>query len=319
MIDKLDLRIPKNAISDRTITPVFSWDPTRGRNPSVQRALHYEARADLRSLGIDAFLHFRCKHGDHHSKLEILDAGTKHYGEMISIIERLTTADPSELGIMRIDLAADIPNVTVPWFKSHVRFKYKRSEKEHGKNIYGLISRGEIETITAGSGSNMFRIYNKIAEYQSQLRNMRRTANQDADVLELEKEFGVKEKNILTRIERQCRGKGIPPEILTFSSLGSLPQLNPFSRVEIVRSKELELPRPEQCNGMEYYTGLGLHLESQRIGMQGLRKQLNKLSNGNAARTLTSYERFFPGGSLAITMEDILNAFRESTREQLAS
>jgi hypothetical protein len=319
VIDKLDLRIPTEAVTGGILTNAFSHDPAKREKSCVQYAHHYFARFDLRQRGIDALLHFKCKHGDHHSKLEILDVGKKGYSEILEIIREFTQADPEELGIMRIDLAADVPNVTVPWFKSHLRFKYKRSEREFGQNPYGQVSHGEIETIIAGSRPNVFRIYNKVAENLVQLRRMQRTVSKEADLLDFENEFGMKKTDVLTRLERQCGGKGVPAEVPTLDSLRNLLDFNPFSRVELVKNSTQELPRPEQCKGMEYYTGLGLHLEAQRIGMQGLRKQLNKQSNGNAARTLTSYGQFFPEGKAPITMERILKIFHESTRKQLAA
>ena len=319
MIDKLDLRIPTDALFRDLLIRVFSIDPTRRDKRCFQRAVHYEARADLRPLGIDAILHFKCKHGDHDSKLEILDVGKKGYSELVEITQAVTSAEPDEFGIMRIDFTADVPNVTVPWFKSHLRFKYKRTEREFGQNLYGLISHGEIETIIAGTRPNVYRVYNKVAENQVQFRRMLRKASPDADALEFEKEFGMKETDVLTRIERQCGGKGIPAEIQTFGSLKLVPDFNPFDRIELVKCSALELPRPDECNGMEYYTGLGLYMEAERIGMQGLRKQLNKQTSGNAARTMASYGRFFPQGRAPITMDGILRIFHESNREQLAA
>ena len=319
MIDKLDLRIPKEAVSSKTLERAFSYDPAKKEKSCVQHALHYLARADLRQLGVDALLHFGCKHGDHHCKLEILDVGKKSYNDILEIIREISPAAPEEFGIMRIDLAADVPNVTVPWFKSHLRIKFKRSEREYGQNPYGQVSRGEIETIIAGSRPNVIRVYNKVAENQVQFRRMQRKVSPEADPLDFEAEFGMKATDVLTRLERQCGGKGIPSEISTFGSLRCLVDLNPFNRIELVKNSTQELPRPEQCTGIEYYTGLGLHLEAQRIGMQGLRKQLNKQTNGNAARTLTSYGQFFPEGKAPVTMERILKIFHESTRKQLAA
>jgi hypothetical protein len=262
----------------------------------------------------------QCKHGDNHSKLEVLDVGKKPYSEIVDLIETVTEASPEELGIMRVDLTADVRGVTVPWLKSHIRFKFKRTENEHGQLHYGLIGHGEVETILAGSRPNVFRIYNKTKECLFQFRRMQRKTSIDAEPLEFEKEFGLKETDIVTRVERQCGGSRIPSELMTFGCLPDLPNFNPFSSLEITSSGTLTLPSPDECEGLEYYTGLGLHNEAQQLGMQAFRKKLNKQTRGNAARTLERYGRFFPDGAdTPITVEQLIETFRQSTIDQLAA
>lgn len=318
MIDKLDLRIPNNAHFRRDILTVFSWDPTRLKRSPLKRAFHYQARVDFRSLGMDAFLHFKCQHGDHHSKLEILDVGKKGYIEIAEIIDRLAPLDAGSLGIMRMDLTADVSDVPVCWFKDHARFKFKRTDQEYGKIQYRLIGRGEIETVQAGNRPNLYRIYNKTRECQFQFSRMQKGSNRDADPIDFEQAFGLKETDVITRVERQCGGRGIPSEISTFADLHKLAEFDPFTALEITSSQTAVLPSPEDFPGLNYYTGLGLHCESQRIGMHGLRKQLNKQTRWNAARTLRDYSAFFPS-AVSISTPDIVRAYRESTAAQLAA
>ena len=118
---------------------------------------------------------------------------------------------------MRIDLTADVPEIPVEWARQSIRFKFKRTEREHGEIKYGLIGRGKVETITAGSRPNVFRIYNKVAESKMQFRKMQRKQSHDSDPLDFEKEFGFRETDTVTRFERQCGGKGIPPQLGTFA------------------------------------------------------------------------------------------------------
>lgn|ERR1035438_350615 len=320
MIDKLDLRIPKNAVWRPRIERLFSFDPFTPAPARVQPAQHYEGRTDLRAVGIDAILHFRCKHGEKNSKLEILDAGIKPYSELVSVIEHVIRGSLADLGIMRIDLTADVPGVTVPWLKPRMRFKFKRTEREYGQLQYGLVGHGDVETIIAGSRPNVLRVYNKTKECLYRFRRMQRKANPDADPLDFEKEFGLKETDILTRIERQIGGSRIPHEAETFGCLQNLADFNPFTSLEIISSGQHSLPSPHDCEGLEYYTGLGLNAEARRMGMQGFRKQLNKQTKGNAARTLERYSRFFPDGPTSpILIEQIVESYRQSTIEQLAA
>ena len=150
---------------------------------------------------------------------------------------------------------------------------------------------------------------------------MTRQENREADPLEFEKEFGIKATDILTRVERQCGGDRIPPELATFGHLMRAPDFNPFDRrLEIIRSGRKSLPKPEECEGLEYFTGMGMHTEAKRIGMQEFRKLLNKQTTGNAARTMQRYERFFPDGfATPITVQEIYEAYRASALKQLAA
>jgi hypothetical protein len=149
---------------------------------------------------------------------------------------------------------------------------------------------------------------------------MQRKMIPSTEHLSFEKEFGLKETDILTRIERQCGGSRIPSEIATFRCLQNLPNFNPFTSLEIISSERHSLPSPQECEGLEYYTGLGLHAESRRMGMQNFRKQLNSQSKGNAARTLGRYHRFFPDGDqVCISIEQIFETYRQSTIDQLAA
>jgi hypothetical protein len=318
MIDKLDLRIPKDAFLRPAVERIFCYDPLVPYPKRVQPALRYEGRADLRPVGIDAILHVKFKQGDRHSKLEILDVGEKTLSEIVALIEGVADVRLDSLGIMRIDLTADVPGVTVPWLKDHVRFKFKQTERDHGQLQYGLVGRGEVETIIAGTRPNVIRIYNKTKECIFQFRRMQRKEGPDAEPLEFEKEFGLKETDILTRLERQCGGSRIPPEVATFGRLQDLPNFNPFTSLEIINSGQPSLPSPQECEGLDYYTGLGLHAEAQREGMHNFRKQLNKQSKGNAARTIERYRRFFPDESqFPISTEQIVEEFRRSTVKQL--
>lgn len=118
---------------------------------------------------------------------------------------------------------------------------------------------------------------------------MQRRQNPDAEPLEFEKKFGFKEIDTLTRVELQYGGDRIPAEFETFGSLHRAPDYNPYQNIG--RS---ELPIPEECEGLEYFIGIGLHNKSNELGMQEFRKLLNRQTKGNAARTMQSYQAFFP-------------------------
>jgi hypothetical protein len=320
LIDKLDLRIPAGSVLTPAVREFTRPAPYDSYSSRVRPAFHYTGRADLRPIGIDAILHMSCRHGDKHNKLEILDVGKKPYSEIVQLIESVTSVDPNSFGVMRIDLTADIPDVGVPWFKSHARFRFKRTDREHGVLKYAMIGHGQVETITTGCRPNVIRIYNKTAEYRMQFRRMLQKASNDADRIEFEKKFGVKETYVLTRIERQCGGNRIPPEIGSFGTLVLAPDLNPFESVEIIDSEGASLPSPEGYEGLQYFTGIGLYTVAGERGMQEFRKLLNRKTGGNAARTMERYGAFFASGSdKRITAQEIYELYRFSTLEQLSA
>jgi hypothetical protein len=318
--DKLDLEILRSSFFTLEISQVTRGIPYGALAQRIRPAAHYVGKADLRPLGIDALLHVNCKHGKKNHKLELFDVGKKTYSEIVGLIASVTDADPDAMRIMRIDLTADVKDVPVEWFKQHARFKFKRTEREYGEIKYGLIGRGEVETIMAGSRPNVFRIYNKVAESKVQFRRMQRKQNTDAEPLEFENEFGFKEADTLTRVERQCGGDRIPPELHTFGSLHRAPDYNPFQSLEIVTSGLPTLPTPADCEGIEYFTGVGLHEVSKKLGMQEFRKLLNRQSNGNAARTLQRYSAFFPNEQKnSISTAELFEVYRSSVIKQLSA
>ncbi len=137
---------------------------------------------------------------------------------------------------------------------------------------------------------------------------------------DFEKEFGFKETDTVTRIERQCGGDRIPVELETFGTLRRAPDYNPFQNLEIVSSGLASLPTPEQCEGLDYFTGMGMHQESKRRGMQEFRKLLNHQTNGNAARTMQRDGAFFSDGEEnSISVSEIFETFRKSVIEQLSA
>lgn len=320
MIDKLDIRIPRDASFRKSVSEYTRGLPYETYTARVRPAVHYVGKADLRTIGIDALLHVQCKHGDHDHKLEIFDVGKKTFSEIAALVDSVTDANPEAMGIMRIDLTADVDGIPVPWFKEHARFKFKRTEREYGEVKYEMIGRGEVETIMAGSRPNVYRIYNKVAESRVQFRRMQKKRNLDAEPLEFEKEFGFKDTDILTRVERQCGGDRIPAELESLGSLHRAPDYNPFQNIEIISAGLPTLPTPEQCNGIDYFTGMGMYHEAKRVGMQEFRKLLNRQTNGNGARTMQRYRPFFVNeGRNSISATELFEIYRKSVKEQLSA
>lgn len=319
MIDKLDLRLPVSAGLTRLVSDYTRPSPFAEYSTRVRPAHYYAGRADLRHVGIDALLHLQCKstHGHDH-KLEILDVGKKSHRDILSLIEKVTPANPQTFGIMRIDLTADVREIPVSWAREHVRFKFKRSQREYGEIKFCVIGKSKVETITAGNRPNVFRIYDKVAESKVQFRQLLKKQSKDSEPLVFEHEFGFREEDTVTRFERQCGGALIPPDLATFGRLQRAVSFNPFNNLEIVGASNLAPLIPEQCDGIEYYAALGMQQEQRRLGMQGFRKQLNQQTKGNGARTMQRYGRFLANeGGLSLSAADLFETYKNSTQRQL--
>ncbi len=136
MIDKIELRIANGTGFTAPVQQTIREINYQGGTGHVHRSRHYAGIADLRALGIDAFLHAYCKHGNHDHKLELLGTGKKHYSELISEIEAVCDTDPFKLLLTRVDLCADVLGTPVVWFLPRVRIKYKRFANERGELEY---------------------------------------------------------------------------------------------------------------------------------------------------------------------------------------
>ena len=236
MIDKIECRLDSRVHFRRAIRSAIREVDFPANRRRAKASQHYAGVLDLRLLGTDGLLHYRRKRdgatGDH--KLELLDSGKRSYSELVSQIENVVDTDIDLLEIMRIDLCADIRDVPVQWFYSRLRFKHKRLSREIGTLKHQSIGKSGIETISAGLRPNMFRVYDKVEECLTQLRKMQRRASKESDPLTLENEFGIRESDTITRIERQHGGRMIPPSIAKFGDLHRLPEYNPFQPVQIV-------------------------------------------------------------------------------------
>lgn len=321
MIDKADLRGSRTLSFRPEVQKIIREIDYAKNSLRVRPTPYYCGVVDLRpDLGIDAILHAFCKHGpnkDH--KLEIIDTGKKSFSEMAAVAESVFECDPMRLELMRLDLCADVPGTEVRWFLPRTRIKYKRFGREIGAMKYGKMRHGRIETIMAGKSPNVFRIYDKVAESRMQFKRLVRKASPDAERPDFEKEFGFKESAILTRVERQHGSRGIPANVSTFGELANAPEYNPFESLEIATGAQ-KLPAIEECSGvMEYFSGLGMNVVLNEMGMQQFRAFLNKHSGGNAARIVERYRQFLAPPESELNALQLFEIYRKSVIKQLAA
>jgi hypothetical protein len=319
VIDKLDLRIPGHNFFTPDVARFIREIDYTGGNPRTKRSPFYAGIADLRPVGIDAFLHVHYRFREpHDNKLEILDVWKKPYSELVQLIQAVTPVDADELGIMRLDLCADVPNVPVIWFQPRARFEFKRYAREDGELKYAKVGKEGVQTLTAGRRPNLYRIYDKPAECRFQFRRLLRKRPADSPELDFEHEFGFPPDAVITRIERQMGSRDVA-EVPTFADVPRLPDFNPFERLQIIGGEKCTQPTLKEDGFSNWVFGTRLAELADEMGMQQFRRWLNINCNGNASRTLKKYARYFAGAGEGISAQRIYEIYRESTRGQLAA
>jgi hypothetical protein len=325
MIDKIELRLPR-VTPFRPAVREFMAESRHFKNSSrTMGSGRYEWVTNLGPVGIDGLLHYSLKReeNDPHegeSKLELLDTGTKGYSDLVAQVEATVESPVDDLDIMRIDLCADMHGVPVEWFLSRLRVRFKRIAHEIGIPKYQRIGKAGIQTVSAGQRPNIVRVYDKVAEYKNQLRKLQRKRSREADELTLEREFGISESAVITRVERQFGGQRIPRAIECFGLLSRLPEFNPFTNIEICNGTGARVPTIPECGLDTWLTGTLLHQFQTEMGEQQFRRWLNVNSAGNAARYRKRYADFLqPDGDNLLTTETIFQTYRESVMKQLAA
>jgi hypothetical protein len=315
MIDKLELRVPFRT----PYSPEFQSLRREIRHTAAdpfRPSKLYIATGDLRPFGYPFILHSEARYGDHNHKLEFIDSAQLSYPQMARHVGRVFVCDVNGLGVMRLDAAADVPGVSVPWFHDHARIQWKRLASDHSKIVrYG---KRDLETLTYGARPNCFRIYNKIAESKAQYAKLLRKS--EAGLGSFEALFGYPESGVLlTRVERQIGGDRIPEQINTFGRLIALPDFNPFTPLHLAGTGDTESNVDVDEVGFEHYA-VGTFLQSMiaRNGLHRTRSWLNQHANRNGARLLERYSRFIPCQGEGTTDEKLLEIYRVTVTRQLA-
>lgn len=316
MIDKLDLRVPARAPYTREFAQLRRDLLGSKRDPFRSSKL-YESSGDLRHLGYQAILHSVCRHGTEGThKIELIDTGKMTFSRIQHEIERIFDVDSRRLGIMRLDLAADVQGVPVFWFFDHVRARWKRWVADYSGAECARMGKGEIQTIYFGKRPNCYRVYNKIAECQSHYARLKRGA--DAGYPSFEEVFGLPETGvILTRVERQIGGSRIPERVASFEKLHRLPDFDPFDRLEFIAGTKAQ-PTIEASGFEQYAIGMFLHDRAESWGIHRLRAWLNRNANRNAGRLLERYGDFLPA-SQGVSPKGLFEVYRKSVSKQLAA
>jgi hypothetical protein len=181
VLDKLEIRVPRAAQFRSEFGEMYSELAADPKGPFGKRGRHYALTGDLRMYGHDVILHLHCMHGEGNHKVELLDTGKRGFSFLVGEVERIFEIDPLKCGVMRVDCAADIQGVGVPWFHQRARVRWKQFANEMGELIlerpsasaslaYSQMGKREIQTLYFGKRPNCYRIYDKVAEWRSEYR-----------------------------------------------------------------------------------------------------------------------------------------------------
>jgi hypothetical protein len=348
VIDKADFRVSEFAPPGPALAEVFAQLRMHPIPPFRPSRL-YQFSADLRNdFDIEAIVHLYCRFGRPNHKVEIVDAGEKTLDEMAGILAQIFSVDPWTLSMMRVDLAADIEGVPVPWFQNHALVNRKQFSSQFKKSIeqeLEFVSMGTAvaQTIYAGKKPDFTRIYDKLAEWLRQQRKREiecNRFNRRMEGMEMSEEqryygrqiaptfkdfcrangYAYQEGNVLTRIERQIGGDRIPPELATLNDLRFAHEFeDPFKGLKLVSAGPILNVNsvPEGVPVRDWLAGLGLHYLSGHFGsVQLAHSFVRRNSKGNGKRILESLEDCLPPSRQPLTIEEIRASFRRSTLAQ---
>jgi hypothetical protein len=166
MIDKIEAMIERDTYFRKDVSELYRQVRSNPDFGGARRSKFYHAVADLRPLGFDAVLHMEQKrYGTH--KVELLETGKKSMAELESTLGAIVDADPLSFRIGRIDLAADVRDVPLSWFREHAYVEYKQFLCAHAKAVdfeYSEMGKKVYQTLYFGKRPSCVRIYDKVAE-----------------------------------------------------------------------------------------------------------------------------------------------------------
>jgi len=317
MLDKVELRVP----GQTPFRPEFQWIekeiPYAGQCSLIRRSVHYQGGVNLRPFGLDAMLHAyfkRVLRGPH--KLELLRTGRKSLKEMAGIVTALFNVDPSDLGIMRLDFAADLQGIPLDYLHSCLRVKFKRTSTERGELDYENIGKKRLEYFRYGTKPNCVRVYDKVIECKARLPELEILLRATGVPVTFEEAFGFSPDATLSRVERQAGGGRVPAQLSTFHNLHQADTFDPFTNVEIVPDA-LIIPDPKRYGESGALKLLGLRSLIDQYGLQNARAMLN--GNGNAKRYLDAYSKYAKQceSEYHVSADTLFAAYRDSVRKQI--
>jgi hypothetical protein len=271
----------------------------------------YHDAIDLRPDGLSSVLYLNSK-ASGSDKLVLFGVGEMSFAEITSQVATLFYGDTERLKVKRIDLAVDVVDYSVRWFKGHTSVAMKRSGCEFGR-LY-RDERARVETLYFGARPNVIRIYDKLAQLRVQTRRTKMRWQQVGASPHAGNE-SCEQSRPLTRVEHQYGGGRIPQELETLGNLRDKAlNINPFEPLEF--SATGYAPIPDDLGGSPFLKTLGMRTLVADRGLQGAMAELNHRTGGKAKRLLRS----IPGYSdedEPVKFPDLVTKYRQSLAAQL--
>ena len=323
MIDKADLRVQRNVPFTKEFQEVYESSQRGDRRPWGS-SRYFASTADLRGFGYDIRLHmFSTLTPEPIHKLEIYDAGEKTLQEMRALAASIFDCNPDRLGLMRVDLCADIHGVDVGWFKKHTIIQSKQTQRELGTVApYQTVRKGRAETLYAGVKPNQFRIYNKALErlvrWKWYMRQLKRQAP-ELEPTQYEAMYGHSSEAIITRVERQLAGRDLGRMgFSTFESLTVAASISPFDKIKFYEATQHE-PSIEEYGFTKWTSGMFLRGVVNDFGLAATRGFMKEKLGRNLYREWKRLEPFLclPSETLGIDSSTLYTSFQQSVSRQL--
>jgi hypothetical protein len=235
--------------------------------------------------------------------------------EITSEINHVFDLDPMSAEIMRIDLAIDVRNYPVEWFRQRVRVSHKRCASEYDRVVS---ERANVETLYFGKRPNIFRVYDKTEEQRVDYRRLIRKAKAEELIPTFQARYGHLESEILTRVERQYGAGRVPKQIAT---LGRLQEnalcFNPFEPLRFLPTTISE-GSVNQLAGDAFIKGQGLLRLVERLGYDAARRLLDQKTSRNSERLLAQISNSVTTDPTCVP-PDLHQLFHEGISKQLAT
>lgn len=321
-VDKLDLRIPRNAHFTPEFQRLYRELRALDKGP-FHAANHYEFVGDLCEYGFSQRLNLYCRRdkvGNH--KIELIGVGKMTRTQIFDEVSRVFDFYPRQATVMRVDFAVDIPDIPIQWFREAVRVKHKRfAAALTSKNFYSEMGNGGIQTLNFGKRPGLIRIYDKTAENRQSYSTFIKSLEKDVEPPSFDSIYGLGSGDrILTRVERQI-GTRIPKQIATLADIiDTGGEFMPFAPIKIL-DHPAQLPEVPDLPFETYCTLRFLRELAQRDGLQAVRTLISRRSNGNPAWAWKKYGPHLPSATheMGITEAELQARFVESLKRQMTS
>jgi hypothetical protein len=328
-IDKLDVEIPFGMKMRREFSK--AWNFKSYGAPIVKRRSDlYSETADLSPMGIPARLSMGHRHHKRLGpKLEIFEAGGLAYSDWICIAERIFQGDDGDVQdstILRVDLTADIEEVSVPDFAGMLYAQYKQTTRTRHNGLIEEVRRKGSQTMYYGVRPHQSKIYNKTLHRLNDLlpKHNKARVKQGLSVESFQQVFGHSPDKIITRVERLC-GDREATKRYGVKRLGNLYQLvdaEPFANLRF----KADMPKKKDSRGMDPVTRIAVDSlieRNQREGLEATRAYLREIySTGSRDAFYKFWGRYghlIMEPSEQVSQQTLTECYRESLRKQLAA